>query len=563
MSIDRTNAHQLITANELCERWIETIRTEHESARGSVDTFESGFEAFRSLLITYSSYRRHGFFERMIAGEVSAEEVASDYRTNVLDPGLDRIVPLENGAYKMALPQGYVAVAPHSMRHDPAITGAILTYLCRSYAPDYRIPRIMMPMPYLINNMAVGPIDIADRTFVGGISIWEDANVLHVEGVDGEKLAEIPFSYPFEREVMSIDDPVAYLMTWNQYLKDVLGIIASNFFSFESSLPSGIDLFGEIPKHAEMRFIEPVMDVFPSLKRTLQLIEVTERVFGRNYSFANTWLSTFVRTQAAEFNNNGSPIMTGMEFIKGNEFFLQYYRWIAKSFRAFTDPVKHVEKSFAAIGVKEPAPNDVSYWLDVSFEEGSVTREGEIIPSNGITLRMMLDEIVFQAGEAWDGRAHEITFFFESGRVVIKDKGMRGALDYYYRDGEARSRLEEQAKSLGKNGRIQFHRGILANVIAIEIAFDLENNSHLSWIERCGGNVSFTTSSSAGEGFAGIVRSETAERARNEEAAGNLIGSETYLDSAISDPAHPEEERASVYTTSLAAATAAMATIRV
>jgi hypothetical protein len=522
MSSDNMKAHPTISVQQLSERWMETIRAEHESERGGIDSFESGFEAFRDLLALYSTFRKHDFFKSMLSGEATADEVVSDYRTNVLGPGLDRIVPLANGAYKVALPDGDVAVIPHTMRGDPAIVGAILTYLCRSNASDNDVPRMLTPMPYLINNAAVGPINIADRTFVGGISIWENANVLNIEGVDGEKLADFAFSYPFEREVRSIDDPGVYLKTWNQYLSDILRAINVNFSVFENSLPSGTNLFGEISKVHENDPVKSISDIFPNLKRTMQLAEVADRAFMKNHTFNGTWLNMFIRTQAAEFNNNRGPIMGGMGIIEEGDSFLQYYRWIASGFRAFTDPVKHIDKSFVAMHSQEINPGTVEYWLNASFEDGSVTKEEEIIPSNGIALRMMLDEIVYQVGAARGESAHEITFHFDGGRTVIKDKGLRGALDYYSRNEEARSRLEEQAKMLGGSGRIEFH---------------LKGGARADGSED-GVRGSPTTSGSSAKGFRGIARSEGAKSASCETASGDMIGDEIYLDAAIADLAN-------------------------
>ena len=91
-------------------------------------------------------------FERMIDGEATAEEVASDYGKNVLAHGLDRIVKLEKDAYKIALPQGDIAVVPYSMRGDPAIAGALFTFMCRSQVLDDSVPGMLIPMPYQLSN---------------------------------------------------------------------------------------------------------------------------------------------------------------------------------------------------------------------------------------------------------------------------------------------------------------------------------------------------------------------------------------------------------------------------
>ncbi len=532
MSIDKTGAKSTPSVQQLSERWTETIKAEHESNRGGVDSFESGFDAFRNLLAIYSSFRKHDLLEKMISGEATAEEVASDYRTNVLGPGLDRIVPLEKSAYKVVLPDGDIAVVPHTMRSDPAVAGAILTYLCRSHALDDGIPRMLTPIPYLINNTALGPINIAERTLIGGISIWEDGNVLHIEDKGGETLADFAFSYPFERDVRSIDDPGLFLETWNRYLNDLLFNLRVNFAAFENSLPSDTKLYGYVSEEDEDRIlVRPHSDIWPNLMRTQRIIETAGMAFSQNPSFGETWLYRFIRTQVAEFNNNSTSIRGGMSMIKDQDLSLYSFRLIAKGFGAFEDPVKHIDKSFVAMHSQKINRGTVEYWLKASFEDGSVTEGGEIIPSNGIALRMILDEIVYQAGAARDESAHEITFHFKGERAVIKDKGLRGALDYYSRNEEARSRLEEYAKKLGESGRIEFHRGALAggeeSVTAIEIAFDRKG------VVRANGSgegVRGSSTTSSASGFRGIARSRECEATQHEI----VTDDETFLAGATS-----------------------------
>lgn len=475
MKTDGANkSNALIRQEFMSLPWTPELLAEHVRNRnGDVSTFNNGIIAFEKFLRSTRDPLGHALYLSMMVGRAEAERVVEQYSKAILKERLDNppLSGLSTGGFIARAPHGDIAVVPKNAIHREEVSNAALVAMDERSFPEDGIPRFLWPsslhlnreiLPKLWAREADGLMALAGSMYVRfdektvSFDVKDSANPLGTFS---------PVDY-FAERVHSIQDTDTFLKAWNAHLEGLLDAVLETRAKMEGMLAE------EARISHKGAYEDPVISnpkaFAVAVRKVIGFAKAAQLAFMYNQTFKGTWEYVFIRSQVAKINNSMIPPYS----IAGAHDDMLYSKVsnVIKVLMDPMDPISLLDKVY----VLEPS---ISEWIRIEFEgETPESFEGKRSPE----LRMLIDEIVYQAGAA-EGDKKRISFAIGKNTVTALDKNGGKAFSPFVESAEKRKVLEDLVARMGPGAEIDFHEeeldGKTRILRAIDITVPMEDGS--------------------------------------------------------------------------------------
>jgi hypothetical protein len=315
--------------------------------------------------------------------------------------------------------------------------------------------------------------------------------------------------------IAGIECPSKYARAWRDFVALMLQSVETISVGLETVLGHSYtdDLDTRVEDADELAIISSLSPYSSSLRK---MFDITS-VFYANLLVTERWEKAFIRGQKHHMGNALFPIVLLNQFLDSGMLTYQDLHDMIQGTNDVFNPVVHIREALSR--------EDIGRWLNIEIVEGA---GAEIRPVRRLALRRTLDEIFYRAGTESEGKSQRLDVRWHAGEGVLSLWTDGDAFRSFRKDSPARKRLSE----IYGNGGIQFIK------------------------ER----------TDRAEDRISLIRVSVEQRDGSDSGSGGgSVGTGSNSENSIeaSTAALAMQSGAEVYTTSLAATAAAMATVSV
>jgi len=488
----RDSNSSLALRESISAPWRKELILEHADVRrGSVSTFENGIDAFENYLRSTDDPKGRALYLSIITGRADTGEVLSAYSREILGKSMDNppLVPTSASGFLARAPLGRIAVVPSSeiMSGEAKLSNMIIVDERRF--PDDGIPRFLWPGDkYIADSLLREWIrtDAGRLAQSGGMNVFfnESDYTFSVASL-GDPHGSFSAVDHFVQSIGRIEDPAEYRRAWLAHLESLLDEIVvtteaiGRALEFESAI--------EKPGPGTDPLIRDRGALARTMSRLFAFARTADKAFRHLYPHDNSREYDFIYEQIAKINNAVSFPIYCLSF---NDLARSDAQVAIGSIVKLMDPADIIEKSYMT--------ERVGKWIDVGFEAGRIVGfDGAPSPA----LRMLIDEIIYEAGEPDSGPKKRISFTIEGNRITAFDRSGGRAFAPFVESQDKRSRIEELVSRMGAGADVDFIEEDFEDGTRILIAIDITVPRQ----EDGGGR-----SGRKGQGFEGIARGPNA-----------------------------------------------------
>ncbi len=437
----------LALRESISEPWRKALILGHAQARhGSVSTFENGIDAFETYLRQASGSEDYALYLSMLIGRADPKTVVETYIREILDGSRDNppIVSTSASGFIARAPFGRIAVVPRNEIHRGDVRQASLVIMDDRRLPDDGMPRFLWPGDTYI-------AEALPREWIrtnagrlaqsGGMNVFfDEADYTFTVSSFGDPHGSFSIVDRLADTVGRIEDPTQYRRAWLNHLEAMLDEMVHAVAAVERALERESELYGS--SFAVDPLVRDRSRLALAMRRMFGFASAANKAFILFYPHKDSREYDFIHDQVAKINNAIPPAKYCFKY---EDLSHSDVRAAIKSIMNCMDPTDLIDKPYRA--------NRVEKWIKVEFEGG---RKKSFEAKRSPALRMLIDEIVYEAANPDGGPRKELSFEIAGNRITALDRSGGRALAPFAEVGKKRKSLEGLAAKMGAGASIGF-----------------------------------------------------------------------------------------------------------